>query len=115
MHDYEQNFISDVSLYLQSICSTHLKNKAVFDTDTVIQNIIYDFVNVLEEEYGGQYIYIRLNSPTKKKRIYNDFNGSNYNELAKKYKISSIQIRKIIKQIQKENQKNKPKQGSVME
>lgn len=113
MRDSEPDFMDYLTMYLQNVCNTHLKNKSIPDLDGIIQKIVYDFVEIVEEEYGGQAIYIKLNSPAKKQRIYNEFNGSNYNELAKKYKISAVQIRKIIKEEQKKRRQNFS-QGSLL-
>ncbi len=111
----DDDIIANISIYLTNVCHTHLTNKKESNIDTITSNIVRDFVDLFEEEYGGQNIYIRLNSSSKKQRIYNDFNGFNYNEIAKKYKITTSYTRRIIKQIQKENRKNQPRQGSLFE
>lgn len=112
MQNNDSTFIDDITLFLKQACSTHLKDK-LENWEEITKKITYDLVTAIEEDRGGQAVYIQLNSPTRKLRIYNDFNGSNYKELARKYKISLNQIRRIINEIQKEKQKNKPIQFSL--
>lgn len=54
----------------------------------------------LIEEYGGSSIYIpNSNSvlkPIRNRLIKKHFNGNNYKELAKEFKISEMQVRNIV-------------------
>lgn len=56
----------------------------------------------LVERFGGEYIFIctprRMSRPARNRAIYNDFDGSNYRALARKYGIAVRQVRDIVKE-----------------
>lgn len=59
----------------------------------------------LIEEYGGTSIYIpnekSILKPIRNRLIKKHFNGNNYKELSKEFKISEMQVRNIINHIVK--------------
>ena len=70
---------------------------------SIHENIAYEcavnITNELANEWGGGNIYIpRTPTPqhTRNAEIYAEFKGNNYAELARKYKLSEVWIRKII-------------------
>ena len=66
----------------------------------VAEEIGFEATLKLAELFGGQYIYYpKLDTILRQKRdqgICREFNGSNYTELCKKYRLSSQQIRNIL-------------------
>lgn len=111
----DNSFCEDLAVFAKGICTARLKDKVeAAGFDSIIDDIVFELIASIEEEYGGQFVYVRLNSPTRKLRIYKDFTGDNYRELSKKYKISLNQIRKIINEERKRKNKNLPVQGSFL-
>lgn len=111
----DNSFCEDLAVFAKQICTAHLKDKVEAAVlDGIIDNMVFELVASIEEEYGGQFVYVRLNSPTRKLRIYKDFTGDNYRELSKKYKISLNQIRKIINEERKRKNRKFPVQGSFL-
>jgi Mor family transcriptional regulator len=57
------------------------------------------FINLIKE-YGGSSLYIpnenSVLKPIRNRLIKKHFNGNNYKELAKEFKISEMQVRNII-------------------
>lgn len=108
----DNSFCEDLAVFAKQICTARLKDKVeAAEFDSIIDNIVFELIASIEEEYGGQFVYVRLNSPTRKLRIYKDFTGDNYRELSKKYKISLNQIRKIINEERKRKNKKPPRAG----
>ncbi len=117
MSNNDNDLIADIILYTKQIVNSILLSEITdsYKLEQITNKIAFELASVIEEDRGGQYVYVRLNSPTRKQRIYSEFTGTNYRELSKKYKISEHHIRKIIKQIQKERQEqNQPMQGSLV-
>ena len=54
----------------------------------------------LASQYGGEALYIpklgRITRAARDRSIRNEFNGSNYKELARKHDLSIVWIRKIV-------------------
>lgn len=108
----DNSFCEDLAVFAKQICTARLKDKVeAAEFDSIIDNIVFELIASIEEEYGGQFVYVRLNSPTRKLRIYKDFTGDNYRELSKKYKISLNQIRKIVNEERKRKNKKPPRAG----
>lgn len=108
----DNSFCEALAVFVKQICTARLKDKVeAAGLDGIIDNMVFELVAAVEEEYGGQFVYVRLNSPTRKLRIYKDFTGDNYRELSKKYKISLNQIRKIVNEERKRENKKPPRAG----
>lgn len=60
----------------------------------------------IASHWGGQNIYVPMGQSIRLSRrdlqVYNDFNGSNHSDLARKYSISLVWVYKIIKAVRKE-------------
>ena len=75
------------------------------DIPEFLQNLV-DIMGIeafirLIEEYGGSSIYIpnekSILKPIRNRLSKKHFNGNNYKELSKEFKISEMQIRNIVK------------------
>ena len=74
------------------------------DIPEFLQNLV-DIMGIeafirLIEEYGGSSIYIpnenSILKPIRNRLIKKHFNGNNYKELSKEFKISEMQVRNIV-------------------
>lgn len=74
------------------------------DLPEFLQNLV-DIMGIeafikLIKQYGGSSLYIpnenSILKPIRNRLIKNHFNGNNYKELSKKFKISEMQVRNII-------------------
>ena len=65
---------------------------------------------------GGESIYFpkleAIHRPARDKKIIEDFNGYNFRQLAKKYKLSEMRIRAIVREYVEE-ERNKPAPGQI--
>ncbi|BFR47473.1 Mor transcription activator domain-containing protein [Nitratidesulfovibrio sp. HK-II] len=50
----------------------------------------------LAEEWGGQNVYIPMDSARRNARLYNEFTGDNVHDLAKKYRLSVARVYSIV-------------------
>lgn len=86
------------------------------ETYKLIKEIGIKNIIIIAKAFGGSYQYLpELDSVIKDARdrkICKEFNGYNYNELGKKYGLSSQWIRTIVKPVEKEK-KNKPIDGQI--
>ncbi len=76
------------------------------DEQAELMNLIgADAYKKLVENYGGCSIYIchpdTLDRLQRNRQIFSEFNGNNYRELAKKYRLSENAIRNIITEMLK--------------
>lgn len=66
--------------------------------------------------FGGQYVYFHkaesVERPLRDRKIREEFNGYNYDELAKKYNLTGIMIRYICDDII-DNRRNRPMDGQA--
>ncbi len=76
-----------------------------------------NIVKQIVQAFGGESIYIpKPESITRRRRdhrIYERFNGRNYRELAREYRLSLRQVRNIIRQKKKEKNGHVPKQKEL--
>lgn len=50
----------------------------------------------LAEEWGGQNVYIPMDSARRNARLYDEFTGDNVHDLAKKYRLSVARVYSIV-------------------
>ncbi|WP_412763632.1 Mor transcription activator family protein [Rodentibacter abscessus] len=79
----------------------------ISDIDTILaQQIAIEVANHIAQCWGGEVIYIPRNLvlllSERDRKIFNEFNGSNQRELARKYNVSMQWVYHIIKKITKE-------------
>lgn len=70
------------------------------DQRELAETIGLDAYRKLVENYGGSHVYICKSETVLRElrniEIYNEFNGFNYRELAKKYNLSEKTVREIV-------------------
>ena len=66
----------------------------------------------LRYSWAGAQIYIPLDKPRRNAKIFEDFTGDNFHELASRYHLSDRQIRSIITN---ETDRRRMKQGSLLD
>ena len=99
MDNREKNetFLRELEDYARAevsrLLALHLDPKKAARMGAIVAKKLCDFLAL---SFGGQQIYIRQPSEQRAERIYAEFTGENYAELALKYKISERQARNII-------------------
>lgn len=70
----------------------------------------------LVRNYGGTYLYVQkletFERAVRNTQIKEEFNGYNYKKLAHKFKLTEIQIRSIVKDIEQQK-KGQPADGQI--
>lgn len=84
--------------------------------DILAQRIGVENMLKVAEIFDGEYVYFHkveaILRPIRNKKIREEFNGYNYNELAKKYGLTEIMIRTICQDIIKKH-RNRPIDGQI--
>lgn len=84
---------------------TELEEKHQFSQEKARQ-IGIDIAQRIAQNWGGEVIYIPRNLlmalNERDMKIYNEFNGNNHRELARKYGVSMQWVYKIVKRIHKD-------------
>lgn len=84
----------------------HLGKTEAGLTEESAKRLAVSISKTFVEDFGGEVIYIPksilLPLSGRDWAIYNEFNGDNHNELARKYKVSVAWVYKIIKRVHKE-------------
>lgn len=82
-----------------------LSQKAEIDNEKAKQ-IGVEVAQVISQRWGGEIIYIPRNLfvllNERDLKIFNEFNGTNHRELAKKYQVSMQWVYQIVKRVTKE-------------
>jgi Mor family transcriptional regulator len=70
------------------------------------EHVAQEIADRMAAHWGGQNVYFPMGQSIKLSRrdrqVYDDFNGSNHSDLARKYSISLVWIYKIVKAVRKE-------------
>lgn len=85
--------------------------------DQIAKLIGMDSTKLLVKQFGGEMLYLpkieTMVAPLRDKLIRQEFNGYNYEALARKYGITSRWVRQIVSPIETEI-RNKPMEGQVL-
>lgn len=115
MKQSEDNIISDIQMFAQNISDVVLADY-IADPELrsdIARKIASDLTFQIEEEYAGQQVYVRTRSIRRKERIFSEFTGKNYKELAKKYHLTERSVRIIIEN-ERKKRRTHPQQCSLI-
>lgn len=95
-------------------CSVALRENAGLDKEKADQ-VGREIADRMAAHWGGQNIYFPMGLSYKlsqrDRQIYDDFNGTNHSDLARKYGVSLVWIYKIVKTVRQEEMARR--QGSL--
>lgn len=97
--------LADLAKHIETQLLAKVKQTAEFNAELAKQ-IGIEVASHIAQNWGGEVIYIPRNLilllSERDRKIFNEFNGTNHRELARKYNVSMQWIYQIVKKITKE-------------
>lgn len=113
MGDAYPEVLQTIAVELCVQLSAHALLKALTEED--VARIAFKATEALRSTHGGMSIYIGkgvcYESSLRDREVYELFNGSNYDDLARRYKLTPMRIRQIIQVCREEDRRRR--QGNL--